>query len=80
MKKSLGRMFLRYKGTADEEPFLHEVDSLFQLPRESFSDSALAYYKAERARENEAMNITLDEIMKLKSNANIMIFDAFYNG
>lgn len=80
LKKSLGRMFLRYKGTADEEPFLHEVDSLFQLPRESFSDSALAYYKEERKKENEAINITLDEIMKLKSNAKVVILDACYNG
>lgn len=80
LKKSLGRMFLRYKGTADEEPFLHEVDSLFQLPRESFSDSALAYYKEERKKEKEAINITLDEIMKLKSNAKVVILDACYNG
>ena len=80
LKKTLGRMFMKYKGTADEEPFLHEVDSLFQIPREAFSDSALASYNASRKAEREVINITLDELMKLRSNARITIFNACYNG
>lgn len=80
LKRTLGRMFVRYKGTADEEPFLHEVDSLFQLPREAFSDSALAHYAEVRKHEGEAINITLDELMKLRSNARMVIFNACYNG
>lgn len=80
LKKTLGRMFLRYKGTPDEEPFLHEVDSLFQIPREAFSDSALAHYTEVVKRERESINITLDELMKLNSNARMVIFNACYNG
>ena len=80
LKHSLGRMFLRYKGTADEEPFIHEVDSLFQIPREAFSDSALAVYAEARNIDREVINITLDEIMPLKSNAKMVIFNACYNG
>lgn len=80
LKKTLGRMFVRYKGTADEEPFLHEVDSLFQIPREAFSDSALAHYASTRAAEREVINITLDELVKLRSNARMVIFNACYNG
>lgn len=80
LKKSLGRMYLRYKGTKDEEPFLHEVDSLFKLPKEAFSDSALAHYNEVRKIEREAVNITLDELMKLRSNARMVIFNACYNG
>ena len=80
LKRTLGRMFVRYKGTADEEPFLHEVDSLFQLPRESFSDSALAHYAEVRKHDSEAINITLDELVKLRSNARMVIFNACYNG
>ena len=80
LKRTLGRMFVRYKGTADEEPFLHEVDSLFQLPREAFSDSALAHYAEVRKHDGEAINITLDELMKLRSNARMVIFNACYNG
>lgn len=80
LKKSLASMYKRYKGTPDEEPFLHEVDSLFQIPREEFSDSALAHYAEVLKFEKEAVNITVDEIMKLKSNAKMMIFDACYNG
>ena len=80
LKKTLGRMFMKYKGTADEEPFLHEVDSLFQIPREAFSDSALASYNASRKAEREVINITLDELVKLRSNARMVIFNACYNG
>lgn len=80
LKKNIGLMYLRYKGNKDEEPFLHEVDSLFKLPRETFSDSALAHYKELRKFEKEAVNITLDEIMKLRSNARMAIFNACYNG
>ncbi len=80
LKKSLIGMYKRFKGTKDQEPFLHEVDSLFQIPREMFSDSVIAHYDEIRKFENEAVNITVDEIMQIRSNARVVIFDACYNG
>lgn len=80
LKKSVCRMYMRYKGTADEEPFLHEVDSLFQIPREVFTDSTLSHYAEVRKKEGEAINITVDELMKLNSNARMVVFNACYNG
>jgi hypothetical protein len=45
-----------------------------------FSDSVIAHYDEIRKFENEAVNITVDEIMQIRSNARVVIFDACYNG
>ncbi len=71
----------KYRGTADEEPFLKEVlDSVYHLSREVVSDSSIAAYKAAEEEVERKINITLDEIMELRSNPRFIIFNACYNG
>ena len=71
----------KYRGTADEEPFLKEVlDSVYHISREAVSDSAITAWNKAAETAGRKINITLDEIMKLSSNPRFIIFNACYNG
>ncbi len=71
----------KYRGTADEEPFLKEVlDSVYHISREAVSDSAITAWNKAVETAGRKINITLDEIMKLSSNPRFIIFNACYNG
>lgn len=81
LQKSVASMYEDYKGTEDEEPFMKEVlDSVFKLPRSTVSDSLIARFNYEDSVEFADANISLEEIMKVRSNPRIIIFDACYNG
>lgn len=81
LKGSIIPSFEKYRGTADEEPFMKEVlDSVYHLSRETVSDSAIAEFNRNAEIAAKKLNITLDEIMKLKSNPRFIIFNACYNG
>lgn len=81
LKRAVGKMYKRYKGTDDDEPFLKEVlDSVYHLPRSAVSDSALAHYARLDSLEYADENIFLDDIMAVKSNPRMVVFNACYNG
>lgn len=80
LKRSLASSY-RYYGRGDNrEPFLHEVDSLFQIGEEAFSDAMLAEYDRLDSIETRGINIYLDDIMKGHSRAKMIVFNACYNG
>ena len=81
LKGSVIPAYEKYRGTADEEPFMKEVlDSVYHLSRETVSDSSIAAFHRESRIAAERINITLDEITELRSNAEFIIFNACYNG
>lgn len=81
LKREIVSMYRKYRGTERQEDFLHEVmDSVFHLDRSALSDSLLAVYAAEDSVEAANINISLEDIMRLRSNPRVIIFNACYNG
>ena len=81
LKRQFSLMYRRYyKGGRDEQAYLHEVDSIFHMPAEIYSDSLVRVYKTADSLETANMNIYLPDIMKGRSSAKMIIFNACYNG
>lgn len=81
LKRSLAGMYEYWSKRGHGEDFLHEaLDSVFRLPRETVSDSAMRGYDLADSLEFEDANIFLRDIMKGRSNAKVIIFNACYNG
>lgn len=81
LKRSVAEMYKYYSSRGKGEGFLKEaVDSVYSLPRSVVSDSALAEYAVADSLEYAGTNIFLDDIMKCRSNAKMIVFNACYNG
>lgn len=80
LKGKIALMFRKYRGTEDEEAFIREVDSLFHLDRGMFSDSSLAIFARRDSARAADVNISLNDIMSIKSNPRVIVFNACYNG
>ena len=81
LKGKIASMFRKYKGTPDEEPFIHEaLDSLFHLDRAMLSDSSLAVFALRDSARAVDVNISLNDIMSIRSNPRVIVFNACYNG
>ncbi|MGN0189857.1 MAG: hypothetical protein ACI395_10105 [Candidatus Cryptobacteroides sp.] len=81
LKGKVASMFRKYKGTPDQEPFIHEVlDSLFHLDRAMLSDSSLADFAFRDSVRAAGIDISLNDIMSVRSNPRVIVFNACYNG
>lgn len=81
LKRSLAGMYEYWSKRGHGEDFLHEaLDSVFRLPRETVSDSAMREYALADSLEFENANIFLRDIMRGRSNAKVIVFNACYNG
>lgn len=81
LKGKVASMFRKYRGTPDEEPFIHEVlDSLFHLDRAMLSDSSLAAFALRDSVRAADVDISLKDIMSVRSNPRVIVFNACYNG
>lgn len=81
LKRSLAESYLYYRERGHGEDFLKEaLDSVYRLPRSVVSDSALAAYAIADSLDFASANIFLDDIMKGRSNARMIVFNACYNG
>ncbi len=80
LKRSLASSYRYYGRGSNREAFLHEVDSLFHIGEEAFADSVLAVYDKLDSIETRGINIYLDDIMKGRSSARMIVFNACYNG
>lgn len=81
LKNWIASNYEKYRGTDEEEAFKKEVlDSVFHISRRAVSDSAMAEFQKFSAENNEKINITQDEILRLRSNARVIVFNACYNG
>ncbi len=81
LKRSVAEMYKYYGSRGKGEGFLKEaVDSVYRLPRSVVADSALAEYAVADSLEYAGANIFLDDIMKGRSNARMIVFNACYNG
>ena len=81
LKGKVASMFRKYRGTPDEEPFIHEVlDSLFHLDRAMLSDSSLAAFALRDSVRAAEVDISLKDIMSVRSNPRVIVFNACYNG
>lgn len=81
LKRTVAETYKYYKGRGHGEDFLKEaVDSAYRLPRSVVSDSALAACAIADSLEFAGANIFLDDIMKGRSNARMIVFNACYNG
>lgn len=81
LKRTLAGMYSYYQKKGYGEEFLHEaLDSVFSLPRKTVSDSALRGYALADSLEFEDANIFLKDIMRGRSNARMIVFNACYNG
>lgn len=81
LKRSLARSYRRYKGTAEDEEFCHEVfDSVFNISRSFFTDSLMAVYASKDSVERAEADIFVSDLVKVKSNPRMVIFNACYNG
>ncbi len=81
LKRSVAEMYKYYGSRGKGEGFLKEaVDSVYRLPRSIVADSALAEYAVADSLEYAGANIFLDDIMKGRSNAMMIVFNACYNG
>ncbi len=81
LKRSVAEMYKYYGSRGKGEGFLKEaVDSVYSLPRSVVSDSAMAKYAVADSLEYAGANIFLDDIMKGRSNAKMIVFNACYNG
>ncbi len=80
LKRSLASSYDYYRGKPQEQEFLHEADSLFHLPAAFLADSCLVKYAEADSLEYRDANIFLDDIMKGRANARMVVFNACYNG
>lgn len=81
LKRSIARTYKYYQKRGQGEEFLREaVDSAYRLPRTSVSDSAIAVYAAADSLDYSGANIFLEDIMRVRSNARMIVFNACYNG
>ena len=81
LRRSLAESYKYYAGKGHGEDFMKEaVEQEYRLSRKDFSDSAMAAYAASDSLEYAQANIFLDDIMKGHSNANMIVFNACYNG
>lgn len=78
--RSLAHDYKRYKGTEDDEEFQHEVfDSVFHLSRSLFTDSLMRVYAEKDSLESANTNIYVPDLVKIKSNPRMIVFNACYN-
>lgn len=81
LRRSLAESYKYYAGKGHGEDFMKEaVEQEYRLSRKDFSDSAMAAYAAADSLEYAQANIFLDDIMKGRSNAKMIVFNACYNG
>ena len=81
LRRSLAESYKYYAGKGHGEDFMKEaVEQEYRLSRKDFSDSAMAVYAAADSLEYAQANIFLDDIMKGRSNAKMIVFNACYNG
>ncbi len=81
LRRSLAESYKYYVGKGHGEDFMKEaVEQEYRLSRKDFSDSAMAAYTAADSFEYAQANIFLDDIMKGRSNAKMIVFNACYNG
>ena len=81
LRRSLAESYKYYAGKGHGEDFMKEaVEQEYRLSRKDFSDSAMAAYAAADSLEYARANIFLDDIMKGRSNAKMIVFNACYNG
>ena len=81
LRRSLAEAYKYYAGKGHGEDFMKEaVEQEYRLSRKDFSDSAMAAYAAADSLEYAQANIFLDDIMKGRSNAKMIVFNACYNG
>ena len=81
LKRSIARTYKYYQKRGQGEEFLREaVDSAYRLPRAAVSDSAIAVYAAADSLDYSGANIFLEDIMRGRSNARMIVFNACYNG
>ena len=80
LKRSLASSYRYYRRRNQEAEFLHEVDSLFHITKEAFTDSLLTAYHRADSIETRDINIYLDDILKGHSRAKMIVFNACYNG
>ena len=81
LKRTVAETYKYYAGRGYGDDFLREaVDSAYRLPRSVVSDSALAAYAIADSLEFAGANIFLEDIMKGRSNARMIVFNACYNG
>ena len=81
LRRTLAESYKYYEGKGHGEDFMKEaVEQEYRLSRKDFSDSAMAAYAAADSLEYAQANIFLDDIMKGRSNAKMIVFNACYNG
>lgn len=81
LRRTLAESYKYYAGKGHGEDFMKEaVEQEYRLSRKDFSDSAMAAYAAADSLEYAQANIFLDDIMKGRSNAKMIVFNACYNG
>lgn len=81
LKRRIASMYKKYRGTEDEEAFIHEaLDSLFHIEREMLSDSSLTVLAGRDSAAAADADIFLDDIKGIRSNPRIIVFNACYNG
>ncbi len=81
LKRTVASTYEYYRKRGYGDDFLKEaVDSAYRLPRNVVSDSALAACAVADSADFAGANIFLDDIMKGRSNARMIVFNACYNG
>ncbi len=81
LKRVTARQYRRWKGTAEEEAFLHAaLDSVFHLPRSIVSDSLLAVYRVQDSIANRNANIDQSDLFTVRSNPRVIMLNACFNG
>lgn len=79
IKSELARSYRKIKGTAEEEKFLIEAELNYHIGRSAFSDSALVSYSKRAAEDSDNAKISVKELLKVKSEPKVVIFNACYN-
>ncbi len=80
LQRSLRSSYKRYKGTEDEAEFINEVITTYHLSPDMFSDEAIEKERLADSIARADVNISLEDLSRLKTGARITIFNACYNG
>lgn len=80
LERSLRNSYKRYKGTEDEAEFISHVSETYHLSPAIFSDEAIENERVADSLARADINISLEDLSRLKTGARITILNACYNG
>ncbi|GHV27563.1 hypothetical protein FACS1894176_09590 [Bacteroidia bacterium] len=81
LKRSIRTQYVRrYKGKAKEAAFKKEVLEAYHLNPSVLSDEEIEKYRVKDSIAAKNPHLELEDILKLKSNPRVIVFNACYNG